>query len=355
MNILHLFFSFNNGGAENLVVDILNNWKNNNDRLFLVIVNNNYDCKLLRKIDNEVTIIKLGRNSGELKFAKMSVLARIIKENKIDIIHCHNNNVFKYALPVIAISKGKVILTIHNLSIYKELSFVDIFLQKIFIHRITAISNAVRESVLCRGIQPNKVSVVYNGLDVAKYKSHKNKKEKFRIICVGRMVPQIKGQDILIKAMQVVAKQRKDIECVFVGGNCAEYDYISEMRNLAKKINVEEYVTFLGNRNDVPDILAECDLMVVPSRSEGFGLVVIEGMFAKLPVIASNEGGPAELIKNGETGYLVPCGDWDALGKKILLVLDSDYSDVVEKAYVYAKDNYSVINTVNNMRSVYLS
>lgn len=355
MNILHMIFSFNNGGSENLVVDILNNWQSKSDKLFLVVVNDNYDLELLKKISDNVTVIQLGRKPGSFKFSKLGVLARIIRENQIDIIHCHSNNVFKYALPIIAFFKGKVVLTVHNLNIYSEMSSFDITLQKKFIHRITAISNAVRESILYRGIQPDKVTVVYNGLDITKYKSCVNKKEKTVIVCVGRMVPQIKGQDILIKAMQIVSRERKDVECILVGGNPKDFDYISEMKTLAKEINVEEYITFLGNRNDVPEILSRCDLMVVPSRSEGFGLVVIEGMLSKIPVIASNAGGPAELITDGQTGYLVPCEDWESLGKVILNVLQSDYSAVVENAYTYANENYSIKNTVDGMRSVYLS
>ena len=162
MNILHIIFSFNNGGSENLVVDLLNSWKNKKDNLFLCVVNDFYDEKLLNKIKNRnVKIVKLNRKVGGKKTAGMKKLRNIVKKEKIDVVHCHSVNVLNYAFLALGYSfKRKYILTIHNVSIYGTLSHKSVLMHKLFLHKITAISEAVKDSIVANGF-PDKHS---NGL-----------------------------------------------------------------------------------------------------------------------------------------------------------------------------------------------
>jgi Glycosyl transferases group 1 len=82
--------------------------------------------------------------------------------------------------------------------------------------------------------------------------------------------------------------------------------YVSGLRALCQELGVSDAVHFAGERDDVPDVLRALDVLLVPSWTEPFGRVVIEGMAMGIPVIATTEGGPAEIIEHGETGLLVP-------------------------------------------------
>lgn len=355
MNILHIIFSFNNGGTENLMVDLLNSWNNEQDKLLLCIVNDFYDDALLKKITNKrVDILKLNRKPGSSKFNGMRQLREVVKKNKIDIIHCHSANVFNYILLALGYSfRRKYVLTIHNVSVYKALSRSTVFLHKLFLHKITAISESVKESIIRRGFPQNRIEVIYNGIDFHKYRIEHIEHNKTRILCVGRMVPPIKGQDILIRAMKYVSQKRSDVECVFAGGNPENYDYISDMKALALQEGVLKNIEFLGDCHNIPQQMALSDILVVPSREEGFGLVVVEGMASKIPVISTRTGGPSEIIDDRNNGYLVECDNPEALARRILQILDEDQTQVIDTAFKTAYNNYDIHRTGQSMRKAY--
>ena len=97
--------------------------------------------------------------------------------------------------------------------------------------------------------------------------------------------------------------------------------FLESLRRLAAQLGVADRVAFLGEREDVPDILAALDLLLVPSWEEPFGRVVIEAMSMSVPVIATNVGGPAEVVRDGEDGILLPPGrpaTWAAVAFELL-------------------------------------
>lgn len=355
MNILHLLFSFNNGGAENLVVDVINAW-HTDDKIILCIINELYDQNLFNKIHNKnIEIVKLHRRPGEKKLVGMKTLRKVILERHIDIVHCHSVSAFEYILLSLGpFHRCKIVLTVHNLSVYRSLSRINILIQKLFINKIIAISKSVQESIVKAGVPNKKIDIIYNGIDPSKYHKSPGGNTTKRILCIGRMIPPIKGQDLLIRAMSHIIEHRKDIECVFIGGNPENHDYISDMKSLSKACGVEQYVSFLGNRHNVPEDLMMADVLVVPSREEGFGLVVLEGMMSKIPVISTNTGGPSELISDGKTGYLVPCNRPDKLADKIMTVLENSDKSIIDTAYKYAIINYSIHRTVRELYKCYM-
>lgn len=354
MNILHIIFSFNNGGSENLIVDLLNNW-NGQDKVYLCIVNNFYDQLLLNKIKaKNVEIIKLNRKPGSSRFTGMKELRRIVREKRIDIIHCHSTSVFEYAFLALGFPiRFKYVLTIHNMTVYTTMNKTRVLFHRIFLHKITAISEAVKESICKQGFPARKITVIYNGIDLTKYKRKIWNGTAKQIICIGRMIPKIKGQDILIQAMKKVHEVYPEIICVFVGGDPEGENNIEIMKKLSKDFNLEGVIKFVGNCHNVPKLLAESDLQVVPSREEGFGLVVVEGMATGLPVICSYTGGPIEIIQDNINGYFFEVENANDLAKKIIKVLSSPQKRIIENAYKMVKDRFDIITTVTMMREVY--
>ena len=358
MNILHIIFSFNNGGSENLLINLLNSWQNTNDKLFLCVVNDNYDETLINQLNNEVTVFKLNRQPGTGKLYGMSQLRKIVKDNEINIVHCHSNNVFKYSVMALFSFKSRIkfYLTIHNESIYPNLTKFEILLHQFFLNKIIAISNSVKKSILLKLPTQNIVSVVYNGIDLKKYEKKKNtQKNKNVILCIGRMVPPIKGQDVLLRALKLSTQDHENLECVFVGGNPENEDNISKLKYLACKLGVYSSVKFLGNCHNIPQLLQQASLLVVPSREEGFGLVAIEGMASYTPVIAAKVGGLTEIIQNGITGYLFEKENYVELAKLIDLVIEKNNDQLVQNAYEVAQNKFNIIRTAIETRNIYLN
>jgi glycosyltransferase involved in cell wall biosynthesis len=129
---------------------------------------------------------------------------------------------------------------------------------------------------------------------------------------IGQITPW-KGHDTAIRAFARLAERFDDMRLLIVGEPVFTTDgtrhdnisYLDALRTLAHDLHVEQRVTFVGGRDDIPDVLAATDLVLVPSWDEPFGRVVIEAMSMRVPVIATAVGGPAEILSSGG-GVLVP-------------------------------------------------
>lgn len=355
MNIMNVVFSFNNGGIENLLIDLLNNWDTTDDNINLCIINSDYDEDLLNKIDSskcEITL--LNRPVGGRKCSFVKEFNKIIKEKKISIIHCHNNDAVKFCLYSKALNKNiKLIYTVHDTR-YSKINYLDMKIHQHVIDEMIAISESVKEEICKKNHNLRHLNVLYNGTDSAKFSGLKFATSIKKIVCISRLVPETKGQDILIRAIGELTKQRQDFECLIVGE--APVDKINNLemlKVLVKELEIEKYVKFLGNRIDVPEILERADVFVLPSRYEGFGIVIIEAMLSKTPVIVSAIEGPKEIVKDNLYGYLFENENYHELAELINCVLNNDQTELVNRTYAYAYQNYSIGNMVNKLRNIY--
>lgn len=358
INVAHVVFSFNLGGIENLLVDVLNN-STEHEKLFLVIINDSVNEKLLSSIKKRsgVNVYCMKRPVGGRKIEYILRLARIIKEEKIDVLHFHNSNVFEMCLALKAFKPViRMYLTIHATNTYVHFNYVDVALHKLFINRISAISNSVAKEVLERGFPKERLKVIYNGVDDSKfYKAefdgHKDCK---KIICVARLQPEVKGQDILLKALAILRESGLKFECEIVGGAPNNHpEYLEYIEGMIDDLHLRGCVSLLGARNDIPSLLAGADYFVLPSRNEGFGIALIEAMLSKVLVIATENDGPKEIVKNNEYGYLFPVDDYKMLAEILKKVYESDNSELVDRAYRYALNNYSIQAMINAFDEMY--
>jgi glycosyltransferase involved in cell wall biosynthesis len=95
------------------------------------------------------------------------------------------------------------------------------------------------------------------------------------------------------------------------------------MEDFVRKVKIDDRVSFMGYRADVPNIMKASDLFVLPCPAEGFGLVIAEAMFAGLPVVAINHGGPVEIVISEETGLLVPRDNIMSMSAALTLLLEN--------------------------------
>lgn len=352
MKIVHILFSFNTGGIENLIVDILNNW-DKEDQLFLIIINDSYNASLLSKIKSNVTVLCLDREPGGEKIKYEFILMKTLLRINPDIIHVHNNSCFKFSsIYKLLQPKVRLYLTIHDVNIYNNLNYIDVVLHRILLKRIIAISKSVEAEILNRNVSKSKVKVIYNGIDTKKFSTSKIGTDKKIISCIARLHPEKKGQDILINAISML--NRDDFECWIIGSPPNEHpEYLKQLRQLAVNLGCDDKIKFLGDRNDVPYLLQQTYLSVLPSRFEGFGISIIESMLSKVLVLATNVEGPKEIIKNNEFGYLFEKENQKELSCIINELLNGFDSDIVDRAYDYAYGTFSIESMIFEIDKAY--
>jgi len=166
-----------------------------------------------------------------------------------------------------------------------------------------------------------KVSVIHNGIPLERFRRDADTGQRARltgsserplIITVARLAEQ-KGQRFLLAALQSLPNA-----CVVLVGDGPDR---AQLERQARDLGLHDRVVFLGQRADVAELLACCDLAVLPSLFEGLPLAALEAMAAGKPVVATNIGGTSEAIEHGVTGLLVPPGDPIALATAIRAVL----------------------------------
>jgi L-malate glycosyltransferase len=134
------------------------------------------------------------------------------------------------------------------------------------------------------------------------------------VLAVIAQITPWKGQDDAIRILELLKRSKLDVRLLLVGSpkfvsGATRYDnraYARELGRLTESLSLEEDVQFLGERDDVPEILRATDVLLVPSWEEPFGLAIIEAMAMRVPVVATNVGGPVEIVRPHEDGLLLP-------------------------------------------------
>ena len=184
-------------------------------------------------------------------------------------------------------------------------------------------------------------TVVDDGVDASVTPGASLEHQRPIVGLIGRISPW-KGQDVLIRAAAIVRAAGVDCEFRLIGSTLfGEEAFERDLRETVKTLSLDAHVRFLGFRADVPAEIAQLDVVVHASTvPEPFGQVIIEGMLAGRPVIATAAGGVLEIIDNGRTGLLVPPGDADALAAAILRLL----ADPPLRAALAAAGRQDVLN-----------
>jgi glycosyltransferase involved in cell wall biosynthesis len=172
------------------------------------------------------------------------------------------------------------------------------------------------------------------------------------MVQVGRLSHEQKGQDIALHALSYLINSLniKKVSIDFIGnGNSEVY-----LRDLAEKLKVSDHCSFIGlkHREWIYNHLCDYELLVQPSRYEGFGLTVAEAMAAKVPVLVSDIEGPLEIIEYGKYGYTFKSEDAKDLAQKILSIQEKygavAFNEKIMNGYSHIVKLYDIIKTSSN-------
>ncbi len=185
-----------------------------------------------------------------------------------------------------------------------------------FSQRVAAISPAVQRCLEAGGVRPERIEIVPDALDDSRIATHRGRAvlrselqladDQFCVLTMAKLLHR-KGLDLLLEAF---AKLNNDRAALVIAGSGPEE---ANLRALAVARGIAPRVRFLGHRDDTGDLLAACDLFVLPSRAEGLGVAALEALAAARPVLATRVGGLAEVVVDGRCGLLVPPEDVPAL------------------------------------------
>jgi len=188
---------------------------------------------------------------------------------------------------------------------------------------IVAISEGVKKVLIESGIEPARIKVVPSGIDFSPFEEARDSDYLRRelgfapddyLVGIVAHLADHKGHKYLIEAADILKSRAPQIKLVIVG----EGPLRMELGKLAKETRVEDIVYFLGFREDIPEILGSLDLFVLSSKLEGMGSSLLDAMASSLPIVATRVGGIPEVVRDGETGLLVPPKHSDRLADAIL-------------------------------------
>jgi len=333
LRILHVITSLARGGAQAHLLTLMRGQKRRGHHLDLAFLKD----PVMVDGFSEVVPLPLQANLGLGESTYAALLGRLwglTSSIKPDVLHTHLLKAD--ALGAIAGRFGGARVTIaskHNdeaALLRPHVSFLHGWLSRLD-DRIIVVSEHVGRYVAVAGRAPReKLRRVYYGIDLNRPVALSDSAARTLrreldlpigapfLLCVGRLDEQ-KGHPTLFDAMRLVLRDEPDARLVVVGGSQqSSPDYVAMLRRHACEPDLDGRIIFTGERTDVPRLMAACDLFVLASRWEGFGLVFVEAMAAGKPVVATTVSAIPEVVVHEQTGLLVPPDHPPALAAAIL-------------------------------------
>jgi len=360
--VVHVTFDMAIGGAEQVIYNLIENTdplKYDVSILCLEQPVGSFGMQLQKK---GYQITAFNRKPG-FDFSLIRNIRHYIAIRGVDVLHCHQYTPYVYGVLGAAFTPCKIIFTEHGRFHPDRKKFkrtlINPFLN-LFTDDVTAISSATCNALAdFENFPRNKIRIIYNGIDDAKYlrpydpnlKNALGISEDARILgTVARLDP-IKNQKMMIKALKIVRQIYPETFLIIVGDGPER----EELENLASEIQLSSHVIFTGFREDAHLFYRIMNIFLLSSFSEGTAMTILEAMATGLPCIVTDVGGNPEIVENGETGFVVPNNDEKVLAEKINYLLGNE---IMMKKMGKAgrrrfEENFTVKKMVKSYQAIY--
>ncbi|MDP3788945.1 MAG: glycosyltransferase family 4 protein [Candidatus Omnitrophota bacterium] len=338
MRILQLTTHLNIGGIGIYVTNLSKALKDRGHTVFIASSGGNLEDRIA---GYDIPHFKLDINTkSELnpKVFKSSIaLKKIIKDEKIDLIHAHTR-VTAVSAAVASYTAGISYVTTCHGFFKRRLGRL---LCGCWGDKVVAISEAVKQHLRNDfKIPEDKIALIYTGVETARLSKGPTEEEKTAarrkfglenaaviIGAIGRLSP-VKGQEVLLRAANSILKGFPEARILLVGDGPDE----QHLKGLVSELGIEKNVVFAGSVNDTKEALSIMDVFVLPSIKEGLGLSLIEAMACGRPCVASRIGGVENVIEEGKTGLFFTSGDSEELAAAVKRILtDGVLRDILSK------------------------
>lgn len=370
--LLWLIDSLTVGGAERLVATFARRLDRGRFDLRVVclkVIDGNPMAKELEAAGIKVTALN-ARNLTDWK--AFFRLVRLIREQDIDVIHAHLTYAEIWGRLAGMLTQRPTVSTIHvlrytnpNNPTWRDqiLERLVGFVRKSFGGGVIAVSDAVRDRLIARGLAPERVTTIHNGIELEQFESSPHSQRHVRrsefgipddapVVVTLAVLREGKGHDLFLEAARKLLAHHPSAHFLLVGGGPLE----EALRRRVEGEGLGRNVHLTGMRSDAADMLALADLFVLPSSQfDALPTAVIEAMASGLPVIAVASGGVSEIVVGGETGLLVAKPDADALAVSIAQLLNDPERArrMGQRGRVRAQAEFSAAKWVGGLQSLY--
>lgn len=329
----------------------------------VILVSLKGEVDIIEKINDNVKVIYLPFGTKIGYYLNIFALKRIISKEKPDLINVH------YASGYGTLGRlsgfNKKLLNVWGSDIYdfpNESKIKKIIIEK-NLKNYTAIASTsycmAEETKKYLKNKSKKIFITPFGVDTEKFKNFNIKKNKNELVIgIVKTLTENYGIEYLIRAIKELEnildiENYKKIKLLIYGKG----ELKNKLESLTKELQIEDKVIFKGyiSNEDIPKVLNEMDIFVVPSINESFGVAAVEAMACEIPVIASSVGGLKEVIIDKETGYLVSKKDYKEIAKYLKkLILDKNLRIYLGKnGRKRVLENYDWNSNVNYMIKIY--
>ncbi|MEK7858830.1 MAG: glycosyltransferase family 4 protein [Elusimicrobiota bacterium] len=284
-------------------------------------------------------------------------LARLAKRWGADLIHSHHPRA--HALALLATVFGMMAPIVVTRRVIRPIGknpFSRVKYSSTRVSRYIAVCDAAGTELQAAGVSAERISVIPSGVDFARWEPTRaarpamNDRKPLIVTMVGHYAP-IKGHEVLLEAIPLVLRELPEVRFRLAGRDT------EGLRDKANRFGLSGKVQLLGERRDVPELLADSHLYVMPSLQEGIGTALIEAQAGLVPVVASRVGGLPHVVDDGRTGTLVPPGDPAALADAIVASLRNprQTETMAQAGYERARNLFSIDQVVLRLEALYQS
>lgn len=356
IKIMHIINNLQVGGAEKMLVLLLNNLAKRPD-IEIYLVSLEGSGHLANELSNKIHIKEfkyrlffaplLNKLDLNFRFGLFNYVLNI----KPDIIHGHLFKGEDFAKVLGALTKTPVVTTSHDMLIWpgRKVKFLNKYLNKAI-----AVSGIVAKHLKkAYELDDDKIEVIPNAIDVELFKKGRKKFNQDRpvFLYIGRLLKS-KGIDNAMKGLARLRDEYPEMEFLVYGKEVFKSyrDYLDKL--VAK--NNWDFVKFMGKTDDVPAALKAGDIFISPSQSEGFGISVLEAAAASKPIVATRTGAIPEMLVDGKNGYFVDWASPVQIFNACKKILDNRLVDSMGKESVkIASRSFNIDKVIKNHLELY--
>lgn len=347
--ILHAIDTTGPGGAETVFLDIAQRLQLSDFENFAIIKGPGWVEDQLKSRGIRYHIVK---PRGLLSIPYYVQLIKLVRDENVALIHSHLlGSTLTYSI-VSLIARVPLIATLHgrvDINPRERFVFIKQIIMRLGVTKLIAVSKDLSSFIESRKLFPRKaIDVIYNGVDDSRYSSHTSGKLKAQwgipedAIVIGSLgnVRPAKNYETLISAVSLLNNPKLH----FVIAGHQKKELMDKLIAQMQRLEVEKQVHFIGFYDNTPEFLAQLDIFVLSSSSEGFSIATIEAMAAGLPVIATKCGGPEEILEHLKTGYLIPTESPEELAAALKLLLSDKLlaSKLANSGKDHMRDTFSL-------------
>lgn len=350
IRILHLAPHMNFGGAETMIYNLV---KNTDKKKFEPMVATWLGGGLADNLEKEG--IKVFQVPAIPKSLRLNALRRLIRRENIDILHTHLFIAGFYGrLAAIGSGRLRVIRTHHGMT-FKTKTIRRIVFETL-LYPFSSYNTAVSDSVIQHlnavlKWNPDRMRLIRNGIEIERFRAKRDGiHDPMTIVAAGRLSKE-KGFDVLLKALHLLSKKKRDFRCRLAGDG-PEKTALLELR---ERLGLVDMIDFQGYVRDIAPLMKQGDLFVIPSHHEGLPLSLLEAMASGLPVIASAVGGIPDLL-TPDKGWVVPPGNPEALADAIETAFNNPDKalEMGQRGSVEVLNAYDIKKTAREYEDLYL-